>query len=325
MKANPFESQLERLARTLTEQFGVQVVCQGDNAWTDGRQIVLPTLPGPLTRRAGDARSPALDAPRPPTADSERACSATAGQGPEGTRHASGPASQGEPSTEDLERLVIGYLDHEMAHVAFSDFQVAAEFSRKHRGFEGILNVVEDALIERLAMQRWPGVRRNLDRMFEQIRPRVRRLIQQRSPFDRFCTAVYLRLSHHQDIMGLDAELAGFGDLLAQFPQIGTTQQAADLAEQILRRWQQQAPGPRHQPQPSPDTQPDAQAETTPESGSPTPAEQGSQGSDAGQASSGASEGANDDSAAPGGDPSGDSAEPGAANAESRQRSGTRG
>ena len=114
MKGNPFESQLERPARTLTEQFGVQVVCQGDNAWTDGRQIVLPTLPEPLS--------------------------------------------------EELERMTLGYLDHEMAHVAFSDFQVAAEFSRKRRGFEGILNVVEDALIERLAMQRWPGVRRNLGR-----------------------------------------------------------------------------------------------------------------------------------------------------------------
>lgn len=43
MRANPFKSQLERLARTLTEQFGVQVVYQGDNAWTDGRQIVLPS------------------------------------------------------------------------------------------------------------------------------------------------------------------------------------------------------------------------------------------------------------------------------------------
>jgi hypothetical protein len=36
------------LARTLTEQFGVQVVCQGDNAWTDGRQIVLPSVPEPI-------------------------------------------------------------------------------------------------------------------------------------------------------------------------------------------------------------------------------------------------------------------------------------
>ncbi|NLX23214.1 MAG: hypothetical protein GXY55_16305 [Phycisphaerae bacterium] len=54
MRANPFEGQLERLARTLAEQFGVQVVCQGDSAWTDGRRIVLPSLPEPLTRRAGD-------------------------------------------------------------------------------------------------------------------------------------------------------------------------------------------------------------------------------------------------------------------------------
>jgi hypothetical protein len=37
MRANPFESQLERLARTLTEQFGVTVLCQGDCACTDGK------------------------------------------------------------------------------------------------------------------------------------------------------------------------------------------------------------------------------------------------------------------------------------------------
>ena len=48
MSANPFGSQLERLARTLTEQFGVKVVCQGDNAWTDGREIFLPAAPEPL-------------------------------------------------------------------------------------------------------------------------------------------------------------------------------------------------------------------------------------------------------------------------------------
>lgn len=146
MKGNPFESQLERLARTLTEQFGVRVVCQGDNAWTDGTQIVLPSVPEPLTRRAGDAR------------------------GPEDPRRTSGPASQGEPSIEDLERLLIGYLDHEMGHVAFSDFGVAEQFARKHPGFEGLLNVIEDALIERRVMERWPGVRRKLDMMFHQLK-----------------------------------------------------------------------------------------------------------------------------------------------------------
>ena len=45
---NPFESELERLARTLTEQFGVQVVCQGDQAWTDGNRIMIPSVPEPM-------------------------------------------------------------------------------------------------------------------------------------------------------------------------------------------------------------------------------------------------------------------------------------
>jgi hypothetical protein len=125
MRANPFESQLERLARTLTEQFGVQVTCQGDNAWTDGTQIVLPSVPTPMD--------------------------------------------------EDLEKCLIGYLDHEMAHVACSDFTVAVHFAKKHPGFDGLLNVVEDALVKRRAMERWPGVRRNLDMMFRQIRGRVAR------------------------------------------------------------------------------------------------------------------------------------------------------
>lgn len=48
MRVNPFESQLEKLARTLTEQFGVQVICQGNHAWTDGDKIVLPSLPKPM-------------------------------------------------------------------------------------------------------------------------------------------------------------------------------------------------------------------------------------------------------------------------------------
>lgn len=83
MRTNPFESQLERLARTLTEQFGVAVVCQGDQAFTDGKTIVLPSLPEPLE--------------------------------------------------EDLERMMVGYLDHEMAHVAFTDFRQVKRFNKKHR------------------------------------------------------------------------------------------------------------------------------------------------------------------------------------------------
>jgi len=200
MRFNPFESQLEKLARTLTEQFGVEVICRGDNAWTDGQRIVVPSVP--------------------------------------------------EPMDEGLERMMVGFLDHEMGHVAFSDFQVVEQFMKKHPGKQGLLNVVEDALIERRAMQRWPGVRRNLDLMFQQIRGRIVKLLAQRGPFDRFCTAVYLKLSHHKDLLGLDHELVGYEDLLDRFAQVQDTHDSAGLAEALLNRWQQKNPSatqPNHE------------------------------------------------------------------------------
>jgi hypothetical protein len=192
MRNNPFESQLERLARTLTDQFGVQVVCQGDEAWTDGKQIMLPSLPEPLD--------------------------------------------------EPLERMIVGYLDHEMAHVAFSDFGVVKKFSEKHPGHEAMLNVVEDALIEQRAMRRWPGVRANLDAMFVQIRDRIMALSAQRDAFGRFCTAVYLKLAHYRDMLGMEAEVVGYEDLLDDFRAVRSTHDSALLAGRLLVRWLQNHP-----------------------------------------------------------------------------------
>jgi cobaltochelatase CobT len=205
MNANPFESQLERLARVLTEQFGVTVLCQGDCACTDGRRILLPSLP--------------------------------------------------EPMDDDLERMLIGYLDHELGHVAFSDFQVLKEFSAKHRGYESLLNVVEDALVERLTMARWPGVRANLDAMFRQVRDRVAAHLRHADPLRRFCTAVYLKLSHHHDMLGLSKYLTGYQDLLDSFASVKNSRGAAKLAERLLARWCKNSP-PQRAPQPQPDNSP---------------------------------------------------------------------
>jgi cobalamin biosynthesis protein CobT len=202
MRTNPFEGQLERLARTLTEQFGVTVLCQGDRACTDGNRIWLPSLP--------------------------------------------------EPMDEPLERMVVGYLDHEMGHVAFSDFKVMKEFSEKHPGTEGLLNVVEDALVEQKVMQRWPGVRANLDAMFRQVRGRVLSRLREAAPFRRFCTAVYLKLSHHQDMLGLSKCLAGYEDLLDGFAAVKNSRASAELAERLLERWSRNNP-PQKSQQPPPD------------------------------------------------------------------------
>jgi len=211
---NPFSSQLERLARTLTDQFGVTVFCKGDLAYTDGRRIVLPSLP--------------------------------------------------EPMDPQLERMIVGYLDHEMSHVAFTDFNEVRRFVKKHRGFKDLLNAVEDALIEKRAMQRWPGVRANLDALFHQVRPRVLKSVAAAPPFHRFAIAVYLRLCHHKDLLGLDRELSGFGDLLDEFPDVRTTRDAARLSSKLLKRWLQRITSPQTQ---SPTTSPATEIETPPESG----------------------------------------------------------
>ncbi|MBK8269892.1 MAG: VWA domain-containing protein [Planctomycetes bacterium] len=206
MKHNPFESQLEKLARTLTDRFGVTVTCRGESAYTDGKQIVLPSLPDPMD--------------------------------------------------DALERMIVGYLDHEMAHVAFSDFGEVATFNQKYPGAEGMLNVVEDALIEKLAMQRWPGVRANLDALFNQVKRRVKSSMRKAHPFRRFCTAVYIKLSHHSDMLGLSKELFGFDDLLNEFPDVRTTADSAKLSAKLLKRWIQRQRSPTPTPEPPPQSRP---------------------------------------------------------------------
>jgi cobalamin biosynthesis protein CobT len=66
--------------------------------------------------------------------------------------------------------------------------------------------------------------------------------VLQRDAFGQFCTAVYLKLSHHTDMLGLDRLVEGYDDLLDWLPAIGDTHGAAELAEQILKRWLAQNP-----------------------------------------------------------------------------------
>ena len=248
---NPFSSQLERLARTLTDQFGVTVFCKGDLAYTDGRRIVLPSLP--------------------------------------------------EPMDSQLERMIVGYLDHEMSHVAFTDFNEVRRFVNKHPGFEDLLNAVEDALIEKRAMQRWPGVRANLDALFHQVRPRVLKSLAAAPPFHRFAVAVYLKLCHHKDLLGLDGDVAGFDDLLDEFPAVRTTRDTARLSSKLLKRWLQRMTSQKSQ---TPSTPPptgtetpaesDAEDDGEPDKGNPSRSEE-SKGMEADDGSPGSTEQADPD------------------------------
>lgn len=45
MKANSLESTLEKVARVITDRYGLRLICEGDRCTTDGRTIRLPSLP----------------------------------------------------------------------------------------------------------------------------------------------------------------------------------------------------------------------------------------------------------------------------------------
>jgi cobalamin biosynthesis protein CobT len=57
-------------------------------------------------------------------------------------------------------------------------------------------------------------------------------------------------------MLGLEAKLLGYEDLLDQFPNVQTTQDSADLAERLLKRWEQrqrETPAPKKEQPSQPD------------------------------------------------------------------------
>lgn len=64
-------------------------------------------------------------------------------------------------ATEDFLSAVQGFLDHEVAHVLFTDWSVVAE-ANKDKYLSMLHNIVEDTFIERKMSERFPGSRHNL-------------------------------------------------------------------------------------------------------------------------------------------------------------------
>lgn len=111
---------LPLLASILGKRYGVEVIIDGDTAYTDGHTINLPALP--------------LD------------------------------------SDEELLEQVRGYLDHEAAHIRFSDFDLIARRAMdpvwKH-----IMNIIEDWRVENAMSDVFPGCRANLNKLIPYLIP----------------------------------------------------------------------------------------------------------------------------------------------------------
>jgi cobaltochelatase CobT len=115
--SNFFESSLEKVARILARQYGIQVRFEGTGAYTDGKVINLPNLP--------------LD------------------------------------KNPELREHLNGYLDHEVAHCLFTDFdQIVHCINAFHKN---MLNMVEDSRIEILMGLRYPGAKNHLNALNKHV------------------------------------------------------------------------------------------------------------------------------------------------------------
>lgn len=96
---------------------------------------------------------------------------------------------------EELLGAIRGWADHECAHAIHTQPRAGKAFKEQH-GLQAfnILNVLEDARVERLLGSRYPGARLNLEEGFQFVVDRVQKgQARKVSPFDEFVTALYTR------------------------------------------------------------------------------------------------------------------------------------
>jgi len=180
-----------------------------------------------------------------------------------------------------------GWCDHEAAHIIYTQTRLGPKFQREHgpRAF-GVLNVLEDARIERLMARRYPGSALNLDDAFEFVSKRAARRITQ-DPFQQFTSALYIKASGRADQSWMPKEAYGLvgacQDELSQLPSCRSTGKVAEVALKVWEKVKERFPeDERSKPeQPGPQTEPgeaDPSQEQAPQrQGSPEPTEGGPQ------------------------------------------------
>lgn len=68
-------------------------------------------------------------------------------------------------ASPDLIMAIQGFVDHEVAHILFSDFSLAVKAAKIHPDFHSVVNMLEDTRIEREMGRKFPGALDNIDRL----------------------------------------------------------------------------------------------------------------------------------------------------------------
>lgn len=166
---------------------------------------------------------------------------------------------------DDLLGAIRGWADHEVAHVVHTQAKAGPKFQKKHgrRAFD-ILNVLEDARVERLIGRRYPGARLNLEEGFRFVASRVDQR-PLRDPFKQFASALYTRASGRPDQPWITSEAYDLVEQcqpeLSELASCRNTRQVSRLAVRIWDKVRERLPEETEQ---SPNSQEPAHDQRTP-------------------------------------------------------------
>ncbi|MGH8238754.1 MAG: VWA domain-containing protein [Steroidobacteraceae bacterium] len=214
-QARTIQGALPIVARSIGRQLNVEVQIGGSEAKTDGRVITLPTLP--------------FDDP-------------------------------------EVETLAFGFLEHEAAHIRYTD-DVETKNALHHR----LCNTIEDIRIERELGREFPGFAANLGRLVTKL---VQTGVMQR-PAEQDPPAIKLRRYLSYRLRAEVLEQGGLteyaqraeeifraaypsgvgvrlGSVIGRVPTLRSTQEAADLAHEILEILEDESQEPPPPPPPPP-------------------------------------------------------------------------
>ncbi len=148
------------------------------------------------------------------------------------------------PETPRTEQLVRGYIDHESAHIRYTDFTICGDYPAHHM----MLNLLEDMRVERLMGEQFPGARQNLSHLVEALEQEGALRLNVQSPLQLLCSYImaYGRCALGHNLSGLMEQVLPpmaqaawcnkekIDQLCARSLVLGSTAEAAALARDFL-------------------------------------------------------------------------------------------
>ncbi len=152
---------------------------------------------------------------------------------------------------ESLWQLLRGEIDHEVAHILFTDFGGKMQaFGQKWGAFgHDLLNVIEDVRVNYALARKYPGAGENIQHSLEAIcKEHTHRLGDMPFPVRFLCALFLAGMGMAYDRYGKDAIclVDQFSPETETFKSLRSTEEACDVAESILRRLPKNPPTGKH-------------------------------------------------------------------------------